>query len=154
MRLPHGDWSSLGYVESRPIVQLKKSVPGLKQSGRCWFDDISGYLSGTLKLRQSVSTPALFYSTEHLLNLYVDDLLIVGKRIELRNIIDTLHEKFRTKGGICDDKFSYLGLSVTRDREKKQIWIVQQGYLQKVLERFKMDTSNGRATPMELKLVP
>jgi len=153
MRLPHADWSSLGYTEPRPVVRLKKSVPGLKQSGRCRFDDISGYLSDTLKLRQSVSTPALFYSTEHLLNLYVDDLIIVGKEAELRNIVSTLHEKFRTKGAICGDKFSYLGLSVIRDREKGQIWIDQQGYLQKVLERFDMDTSNGRATPMESKPV-
>ena len=54
---------------------------------------------------------------EFLLNLCVDDLLIVGKEAELRRIVDTFHEKFRTKGAICGDKFSYLGLHVTHDRE-------------------------------------
>ena len=136
MRLPHADWCSLGYAEARPIVRLKKSVPGLKQSGSCWFDDISGYLGNVLKMDQSISTPALFYSTEFLLNLYVDDLLIVGKEAELRRIVDTFHENFRMKGAICGDKFSYLGLRVTRDREQNQIRIDQQGYLQKVLEKF------------------
>ena len=154
IQLPHANWSSLGYTETRPIVRLKKSVPGLKQSGRCWFDDISGYLSGTLKMHQSISTPALFYSTELLLNLYVDDLLIVGQEAELRSIVNTFHEKFRIKGAICGDKFSYLGLCVTRDREQKQIRIDQRGYLQKVLEKFEMHTSKGRAMPLESKPVP
>jgi len=66
-------------------------------------------------MHQLISTPALFYSMELLLNLYVDELLIVGKEAELQSIVDTLHEKFQTKGAICSDKFSYLGLYVTRD---------------------------------------
>jgi len=56
-------------------------------------------------MHQLISTPALFYSMELLLNLYVDELLIVGKEAELQSIVDTLHEKFQTKGAICSDKF-------------------------------------------------
>ena len=72
----------------------------------------------------------------------------------MRSIVDTLHEKFQTKGAICGDKFSYLGLCVTRDREQKQIRIDQRGYLQKVLEKFEMHTYKGRVMPLEPKPVP
>ena len=107
-----------------------------------------------LKMRQSISTLALIYSIELLLNLYVDDLLIVGKEAELRSIVDTLPEKFQTKGAICGDKFSYVGLCVTCNQEQKQIRIDQRSYLQKVLEKFEMHTCKGRAMPLESKPVP
>ena len=42
LRLPDTDWRMFGLSSPRPVVRLKKSVPGLKQSGRCWFNDISG----------------------------------------------------------------------------------------------------------------
>jgi len=58
MRLPDADWSGFGLMGSHPCVKLKKSVPGLKQSGRC-------------------CAPGLFYSDMLIVNLYVDDLLLV-----------------------------------------------------------------------------
>lgn len=152
MRLPDADWSQLGYPdESRPIVKLRKSVPGLKQSGRCWYDDISTFLTDTFGLRQAVSAPGLFYSTKGdiLINLYVDDLLIVAKEDSLHKVVNVMGERFSTKGDICGDTFAYIGLAIKRDRDQRQIYVNQSGYLRKVLSQFDMLGSRGRTTPMD-----
>jgi hypothetical protein len=103
---------------------------------------------------QSVSSPALSYSKDSITNLYVDDLLIVGKKAALQQILENLGSRFQTKGEICGDAFAYLGLAVTRDRKNLQIFINQSGYLRKVLEKFDMLSSKGRATPMDSSLKP
>jgi len=97
---------------------------------------------------QSISAPALFHSKDLIINLYVDDLLISGKKDALRQILDDLGVRFQTKGEICGDTLSYLGLAITRDRKKLQITINQSGYLRKVVEKFDMLNSKGRVTPM------
>jgi len=148
LRLPDADWRMFGLSSPRPVVRLNKSVPGLKQPGRCWFNDISGYLTGSLGMPQSISAPALFHSKDLIINLYVDDLLISGKKDALRQILDDLGVRFQTKGEICGDTLSYLGLAITRDRKKLQITINQSGYLRKVVEKFDMLNSKGRVTPM------
>ena len=79
MRLPEADWTSIGFSEVRPVVKLRKSVPGLKQSGRSWYEDITTFLTTSLNLKQSISAPGLFFSETFLLNLYVDDLMLIGK---------------------------------------------------------------------------
>ena len=42
-----------------------------------------------------------------------------------------------------------MGLEIVRDREKKEIYVNQAGYISRVLARFGMDQSRGRATPMD-----
>jgi len=123
MRLPDANWSEFGLMGSRPCVKLKKSVPGLKQSGRCWYEDISAFLTRQKGLRQSIGAPGLFYSDMLIVNLYVNDLLLVGIYEILRNAIRQMRERFSTKGDLCGESFAYVGLAIHHQRLEKQIWI-------------------------------
>ena len=67
----------------------------------------------------------------------------------LRKAVAKTGERFSTKGDICGDSFSYVGLAVMRDRPAHQIYVNQTGYLRKVLGKFEMLTCCGRATPMD-----
>jgi hypothetical protein len=73
VRLPTAVWEDDPWKRSRPIARLRKSVPGLKQSGKCWFDDISAFITQDLGLRASVAAPGLFHDRSALLNLDVDN---------------------------------------------------------------------------------
>jgi hypothetical protein len=150
IRLPAAVWLDDPWKCKRPIVRLKKSVPGLKQSGKCWFDDISAFIEKELALQASVAARGLFHGPDcTLLNLYVDDVMIVAKAEKLRELCDKLMARFNTKGGPVGDRFMYVGLTITRDRTKKSVHITQQAYIKKVIERFGMEKSTRRKLPME-----
>jgi hypothetical protein len=150
IRLPAAVWKDDPWGRKRPLVRLKKSVPGLKQSGKCWFDDISAFIEQELGLKASIAAPGLFHGAESaLLNLYVDDLMIVAKGEKLRELCDKLKARFDTKGGPVGDRFMYVGLAITRDRHEKSIHITQQAYIKKIIERFGMAKSTRRILPME-----
>ena len=80
------------------------SVPGLKQSGRCWFEDISAFMR-EIGLRQLVSIPAVYNSEKALVNLYVDDIMIIARRDRIGEIVDACYKRFATKGGVCGSTF-------------------------------------------------
>jgi len=57
-------------------------------------------------------------------------------------------ERFSTKRDTCGDSFSYVGLTVQRDRNAPHIYVSQARYLRRVLGTFGMLSCRGRATPM------
>jgi hypothetical protein len=58
LRLPTAVWADDPWKRKRPLVRLKKSVPGLKQSGKCWFDDISAFVTAGQDTRGAQGTRA------------------------------------------------------------------------------------------------
>ena len=76
-----------------------------------------------------------------ILFLYVDDMLIAGnstKRIALL-------KKTLSKSFAMDDLGSakqILGMKISHDRSEKKLWLSQEGYIEKVLERFNMQMQN------------
>jgi len=81
-----------------------------------------------------------------LVDLNVDDIRVVAEKIELQNAVKFMEERF---SGICGDGLAYIGVSIRRDRELRQIYIDRSGFVRKVLEKFNRISCRGRATPME-----
>ena len=58
------------------VCKLKKSLYGLKQSQRCWYETIRVYLTNE-DFKQCVSEPCVFYRWENgkltIVTVYVDD---------------------------------------------------------------------------------
>jgi len=84
--------------QENKVCKLKKSLYGLKQSPRGWYDRINSALKG-IGLNRSTSDSNLYYKHEHghtiILLLYVDNLFITGsceKRI--RKLKNFLHVEF------------------------------------------------------------
>ena len=80
-----------------------------------------------------------------ILLLYVDDMLIVGHDIQK---IES-HKKDLSKCFAMKDLGSakqILGMRITRDRKNGKLWLSQQRYIEKVLERFNMSNSKSVST--------
>ena len=79
--------------------------------------------------------------------LFVDDILIIGKDIPLLQAVKAwLSDCFSMKD--LGEASYILGIKIYRDRSKRLLGLSQSTYINKVLERFKMDSSKKGYVPM------
>ncbi|WCJ38272.1 Retrovirus-related Pol polyprotein from transposon TNT 1-94 [Euphorbia peplus] len=72
-----------------------------------------------------------------ILLLYVDDMLIVGQdALLIRKLKEQLLESFDMKD--LGPAQQILGMRIVRDRNTKKLWLSQEKYVERVLERFNM----------------
>src|SRR5436190_13692167 len=121
--------SDLG--ENRPVLQLRKSLYGLKQSPLEWNKDIDRKLK-KLCFRQCKADPSLYIPTFEngcFLLLYVDDILLVGPTEGINNVkqIIRLLYKFKDLGPAR----LFLKIKIERLSES-QIKISQTCYIEKL----------------------
>ncbi|KAK8506757.1 hypothetical protein V6N12_002201 [Hibiscus sabdariffa] len=79
--------------------------------------------------------------------LYVDDMLIAAKNIH--DVVDLkalLSQEFDMKDLGAAKKI--LGMEIHRDRGSRKLWLSQQGYVEKVLDRFGMSNAKPVSTPL------
>ena len=153
MKLPEG----LKLPESSKIssrehcsIKLNKSLYGLKQSGRMWYNLLSEYLLKEGYKNDSIR-PCIFikrFGPEYVIvTMYVDDLNIIGTPGELPRAIEYLKRGFEMKD-LRKTKFC-LGLQI--EHLKNGILVHQETYVEKVLKRFYMDKSHPLRTPMVVR---
>ena len=82
------------------------------------------------------------------LTLYVDDILLAGKNIEM---IKTTKKwpSFTFEMKDMGEARYVLGVEIIRDRSRKLLGLCQKAYIEKVLERFRMHYSKPVDTPVE-----
>jgi hypothetical protein len=160
MRLPEGEWPD-PHGRARPIVKLNKTLYGIKQANREYFEEVFDYIVDDLCLQASISAPGLFFggklgdSNGILVLVYVDDIMIIGPLALATSISSQLYDRFKAGGQVpASSTFQYLGMTITRDRQKKSITIDQIGYIKRILDRFEMTDSRKRITPMEIGYKP
>jgi len=160
MRLPEGEWPD-PHGRARPIVRLNKTLYGIKQANREYFEEVFDYIVDELCLQASISAPGLFFggklgdSHGILVLVYVDDIVIVGTSARVASISSRLYDRFKAGGQVpVSDTFQYLGMTVTRDRQRKSIAIDQIGYIKRILNRFEMTDLRKLMTPMEIGYKP
>lgn len=85
------------------------------------------------------------YDKSTFISLYVDDLLIIGKDL---NIINGLKNKLLERFCMIDlgSVSHYLGMSVTRTGDS--VSLDQKSYLEKIVLRFKIDTCKPASLPI------
>lgn len=79
--------------------------------------------------------------------LYVDDMLIVGHD---KNTINRLKKNLGRKFAMKDlgPAQQILGMRIMRDRKNKRLWLSQEKYIKKVLDRFNMKDAKPVGTPL------
>ena len=134
------------------VCKLEKSMYGTKQAPRCWNKKINSVLGGELGFTRSDGDPCLYVKhTDEgviMIALYVDDLLIAAKtKSQTSWVKKMLNDRFDMKdlgaAKVC------LGLEITRDRQNKKLWLTQESYMEKIVERFGMINSKPVHTPMD-----
>ena len=131
-------------------IKLQRSLYGLKQSGRRWYNCLSQYLLKEGYVNNSIC-PCVFIkkvATEFaIIAVCVDDLNLIGTPEEFIKIIDYLKNEFEMKDL---GKTKYC-LDLQIEHCSNGVLIHQSTYPEKVLKRFHMDKSHPLSSLMVVR---
>ena len=132
------------------VKRLKKSLYGLKQAGRRWYDTLSRTLAD-LGFRTSQADPGVFHTRveDHILvlTIHVDDCIFTRDSAKL---IAEYKEKLNECYALTDlgPVHWLLGIKISRDRDKRTISLSQKTYIDSILNRFALADAKAYATPI------
>ncbi|KAG9450355.1 hypothetical protein H6P81_010320 [Aristolochia fimbriata] len=133
------------------VCKLKRSLYGLKQAPRQWYLKFDRFMLDIGFARSNADHCVYlqrFNDGDYIiLTLYVDDMLVAGTNMKK---IDDLKKKLANQFSMKDlgEAKQLLGIQITRDKKKKKLWLSQEGYVKKVLERFNMHESKAVTTTL------
>lgn len=81
--------------------------------------------------------------------MYVDDILVLGKNLELINKLKIDLSKELETTDLGEASF-FLGIEIIRNRQTKEIWLKQLKYIKNMLEKYNKQYLNPISTPAEL----
>ena len=136
------------YSHKDYVLLLKKGIYGLKVSAAAWNAEFVSFMK-SMGFEQCISDPCVFF--EHLtdattyLCLYVDDLIVVS---DSEKYIDEVLGKIKAKYGLKDiTGLDYL-LGIEAAKVTDGIVLNQTTYVEKMLRRFGMESSNAKRVPL------
>ena len=150
MRVPDG----VAVKSNNMVCKLHKSLYGLKQSARCWYEHFNTILIERGFKNSSADNCLYLLDNNDIAKniyviLYVDDLVIATKDITtMNNFKNFLMKQFE----MVDLKEIKHFLGIRIERSDSEILLDQTVYLQSVLRRFNMNECNPVSTPLPLKL--
>jgi Reverse transcriptase (RNA-dependent DNA polymerase) len=131
-------------------IKLKRSLYGLKQSGRMWYNRLSEYLIKEGH-KSNIISPCIFIKRSILsfiiIVVYVDDLNIIGSPEEIEKTVKLLKNEFEMK----DIGVTKLCLGLQIEHFHNDIFVHQSNYIQKMLKRFNMDKPHHLSTLMVVR---
>ena len=126
-------------------LKLNKTLYGLKQAPRAWFLMVKKFFED-LGLRSSQADPNLFTGCGVFILLYVDDILIIGKREQVDKIKQKIKARWKHKD--LGPVECFVGFQIHRNRRQRTLRIHQTHYITKLLERLRMDQANPTKLPI------
>ncbi|KAG8502943.1 hypothetical protein CXB51_000740 [Gossypium anomalum] len=145
---------SPGFEESKgQVCKLKKSLYGLKQSPRAWFNRFAKAMTSK-HYTQGQADHTLFYKHSDngkccILIVYVDDIILIGDdSIEIERLKEFLSLEFQLKN--LGNLRYFLGMEIARS--KAGISISQRKYVLDLLFKVGLFGCKPAETPMEPNL--
>ena len=135
------------------VYKLLKALYGLKQLPRLWYKRLSAFPLEKLGLSPIHANHSIFITKAGLngpiVSTFVDDIKIMG--IKRSGFIERVKAELVAAFSMVDMSpiSFYLGLKVTRNREKKTIKLLQPAYINKVLEKFHLNGANTANRPIK-----
>ena len=133
-------------------IKLQRSLYGLKQSDRMWYNRLSKYLLKKGYVNNSICSCIFIKKTEVSLTIivvYVDDLNLIGTPEGLLKTANYLRKDFEMKD-LGKTRYC-LGLQI--EYFSNDIFVHQSTYTEKVLKRFYMDNAHPLNSPMVVRFL-
>ncbi|CAB0040519.1 unnamed protein product [Trichogramma brassicae] len=144
MKIPDG----FAPVKPNSALKLNKALYGLKQFGRCWnqkFNDFVLNLGFTRSNADKCVYTGVLDNTKVYLALYVDDGIVFCKNVNtLNKIVKALEDEFPK---VTSDLNYFVSMEIMRD--KGSIFVKQEIYINKLLQRFRMEDAHPVKTPAD-----
>ncbi|GJU16894.1 retrotransposon protein, putative, ty1-copia subclass [Tanacetum coccineum] len=136
------------------VCKLQRSIYGLKQASRSWNKRFDKEIK-RFGFAQNLDEPCVYEkdsgSNVTFLILYVDDIIIMRNHIpSLQSVKSYLGKCFAMKD--LGEATFILGIKIYKDRSKRLTGLSQSAYMDKILKRFRMDTSKCGYIPMQERL--
>ncbi|KAM8701348.1 hypothetical protein ACLKA7_001844 [Drosophila subpalustris] len=138
-----------------PVCLIKRALYGLRQSGLRWYWKLTTKLQ-EIGLVATEQDPCLFVKRQKgkllIVTIYVDDLLLASNHPEwLQQTKTHLSQAFKMKdfGAVK----TCLGIEFEQNKEKHQVFLSQEKYINAILKRFGMTDCKPALTPIESKSV-
>ena len=132
------------------VCKLKKSLYGLKQAPRQWYKKFDSFMMSHEYTKTNADHCVYVKTIRYkfiILLLYVDDMLIVRQDKEMiGDLKKELSKSFDMKN--LGPAKKILGMKILRDRKARKLWLSQQQYVGRVLERFNMKGVKPVSTPL------
>ena len=132
------------------VKRLHKSLYGLKQAGRKWYDALCRVLAD-LGFQVSHADPGVFHARVEghalILAVHVDDCIMTGSSGDL---IMRYKREFHSRYALTDlgPVHWLLGIKITRNRAARTISLSQSSYIDSILARFSLSDVHPYQTPM------
>lgn len=158
----HGDLDHVVYMNLPPelavgeyegkVALLIHSLYGLKQAGLCWNAKLDTWLRDQ-GWKANKDDPCVYIrhdstgAIELMLYIHVDDAAIAGRnKAMIHDFIAQVNQRFpcRAQGELV----YFLSMEIHRDRPNRRMWITQQQYTSRVLERFNLSECNPSVIPI------
>ena len=132
------------------MYKLKKSLYGLKQASRQWYYTFHNEIV-KFGFRANDYDHCVYHwnsgSDFIILSLYVDNIFIASNHVEsICEVKDFLKSQFEMKD--LGETSYVLGIQIIRDRKSRILQLSQEQYIDKILIRFYIDSSNPIDTPI------
>ena len=142
----------IGFNNDRKVCKLLKGLYGLKQAPRLWEQKRKEAFH---KLGfEPLDSDNCVYNTPRGLSgitiaTFVDDFLLIGPSLtEVNNLKIQLSKVFRIKDlGLCA---YFLSVRITRNWKERFIQLVQDEYIQKVVDTFGLTNANSISSLIEV----
>ena len=133
------------------VLKLKKSIYGLKQTPRIWYEKIRGFLK-SLRWQASKNDYAIFinYKDGLYLLVYIDDIFLFGDNDKA---MDTIKRQLSSTFKISSfGPYSYyLNMHVYQDKQES-VFLHQAAYIKQILQRYELKGCRTYKTPLDSKI--
>jgi len=132
------------------VYKLKRSIYGLKQASRQWYLKFNDTIV-SFGFKEKIVDRCIYLKVSGskfiFLILYVDDILLVTNGLGLLSETKRfLSNNFELKD--MGDAYYVIGIEIFCDRSQGLLGLSQNAYINKVLERFRMDKCSTSPIPI------
>ena len=138
------------------VLRLIKTLYGLKQSGRRWYQKLTSIFT-SLGFRQCAVDQAVFFKSDQkaaeltVVAVHVDDCTIAASSARL---VDALKAGMRRHVEVTDlgELHWMLGIEIRRDKDAGTVHLSQRAYIDSILRRYNLNDLKPLSTPMDTQI--